>query len=206
VRSRRIFVVRIDDMISLTRRQIVLLLVPITVLLVVAGQRLSASGEENRPPPADLMPVPDGESELGSSQRLVVHVSGAVSRPGLYRVPDGARVADAVSRAGGLKPRADLSALNLAAPLADGQHVIVPRRALTGTGAVAGGAAPGGLVQLSSATIEQLDELPGIGPVTAQKIVDWRTTHGAFRSVDDLDQIPGIGPARVDQLRDLVIP
>jgi competence protein ComEA len=199
-------VVNIDDMITLTRRQIVLLLVPIAVLLVVAGQRLATSREADRAPAADLLAATEGESESASSQRLVIHVSGAVSRPGLYRVPEGARVADAVSRAGGLKPRADLSALNLAAPLADGQHVVVPRRAVAGAAPVAGGAVPGGLVQLSSATLEQLDELPGIGPVTAQKIIDWRTTHGAFRSVDDLDQIPGIGPARVDQLRDLVIP
>ena len=103
--------------------------------------------------------------------------------------------------------RADLSAVNLAAPLVDGQQVIVPRRGPDGMpAALAGTSAPGAKVSLASATVEQLDELPGIGPVTAEKIVDWRTTHGPFRSVDDLDDVPGIGPARIEQLRDLVTP
>ena len=103
--------------------------------------------------------------------------------------------------------RADLSAVNLAAPLVDGQQVIVPRRGPDGTpAALAGTSAPGAKVSLASATAEQLDALPGIGPVTAEKIIDWRTTHGPFRSVDDLDDVPGIGPARIEQLRDLVTP
>ena len=137
--------------------------------------------------------------------RLVVHVVGAVRRAGLFRLPEGARVADALARAGGPTARADLSLVNLAAPLADGQQVLVPRRGPPGS---APGATPvtGARVSLAMATVEQLDELPGIGPVTAQKIVDWRATHGPFRSVDDLDAIPGIGPARVEQLRDLVTP
>jgi competence protein ComEA len=98
-----------------------------------------------------------------------------------------------------------LSAVNLAAPLADGQQVVVPR--LLPPGAVAGASAvAGGKVSLAVATIDDLDELPGIGPVTAQKIVDWRTAHGPFRSVEDLDDVPGIGPARIEQLRDLVTP
>ena len=131
-------------------------------------------------------------------------------RPPTGPVPsaDGTRVADALARAGGPTRRADLSAVNLAAPLVDGQQVIVPRRGPAGTPAALGRARrrPGAKVSLASATVEQLDELPGIGPVTAQKIVDWRTTHGPFRSVDDLDDVPGIGPARIEQLRDLVTP
>ena len=101
---------------------------------------------------------------------------------------------------------ADLTAVNLAAPVADGQQIVVPLR-VTGAAAAAGAAtgAPA-RVSLASATLEQLDELPGIGPVTAQKILDWRQAHGPLRSVDDLDAIPGIGPARVEQLRDLVTP
>jgi competence protein ComEA len=95
--------------------------------------------------------------------------------------------------------------VNLAAPLADGQQVVVPRRGPPGS-APPGAPATGVKVSLAMATVEQLDELPGIGPVTAQKIVDWRATHGPFRSVEDLDAIPGIGPARVEQLRDLVTP
>ena len=115
-------------------------------------------------------------------------------------------MADALEHAGGPTRRADLALVNLAAPVADGQQIVVPARVAPGLGGAA--AAPGtpAKVSLASATIDQLDELPGIGPVTAQKIVDWRQTHGPLRSVDDLDAIPGIGPARVEQLRDLVTP
>ena len=122
-------------------------------------------------------------------------------RPGLYRLAEGTRVADAVARAGGATAPADTSALNLAAPLADGMQVLVPRKAVGPAGRTAGGR-----VSLGSATAAELDELPGVGPVTAQKIVDYRSQHGGFRSVDDLDAIPGIGPARIEQLRDLVSP
>ena len=139
---------------------------------------------------------------------LFVHVVGAVHHAGLFRIRDGSRVADALARAGGPTRHADLAAVNLAAPLVDGQQVIVPRRGPPGSAAAVGpgGAGTGVKVSLAAATVEQLDELPGIGPVTAQKIVDWRTTHGPFRSVDDLDEVPGIGPARIEQLRDLVTP
>ena len=133
---------------------------------------------------------------------------GAVRRAGLYRLREGARVADAIRRAGGVNARADVALVNLAAPLADGMQVVVPARPPAG-GAVESGSgptAPPGPVSLASATIEQLDELPGVGPVTAQKIVDWRQAHGPFASVDDLDEVPGIGPARIEQLRDLVTP
>ena len=143
-----------------------------------------------------------------------MHVVGAVRRPGLYRLREGARVADAVTRAGGATQRAELAALNLAAPLVDGIQVLVPRRAVT-SGAISPeseadlSAATTGLgskPSLASATAEELDELPGVGPVTAQKILDYRAEHGPFRSVDDLDAVPGIGPTRVEQLRDLVTP
>jgi len=150
---------------------------------------------------------------------LVVHVVGAVRRPGLYRLGEGKRVADAVARAGGPAKRADLAAVNLAAPLVDGTQVLVPARVDTTCGngasgttgaseAAAGLATPGAgpKVSLSTATAEQLDALPGVGPVTAQKILDYRAEHGAFGSVEDLDAVPGIGPARIDELRDLVTP
>jgi competence protein ComEA len=148
---------------------------------------------------------------------VVVHVVGAVRRPGLYQLREGARVADVVARAGGATRAAYLAGLNLAAPLVDGTQVLVPARAEAagGGGASAGeassaasGAAPGAapMLSLATATAEQLDELPGVGPVTAQKILDYRAEHGPFRSVDDLDAVPGIGPARIEQLRDLVTP
>ena len=183
------------------------------LVLVFAGQRLARTGTTTAPEVvAPLEPV----SDVSARPTLVVHVVGAVRRPGLLRLRQGARVADAVTRAGGATRRADLAALNLAAPLVDGVQVLVPRRASTSgpSGSTEGDlAAPSALESgvgpkpsLSSATADELDELPGVGPVTAQKILDYRAEHGPFRSVDDLDAIPGIGPARIEQLRDLVTP
>jgi competence protein ComEA len=195
--------------ITLTRTQLAMLAVPLIVLLAVAGSRLSGIGAGEGPSTAaPLARLDAGEPGAGpaAAAALVVHVVGAVHRPGLFHLKDGARVADAVARAGGPTRRADLSAVNLAAPLADGQQVIVPRRGPPGTTAAGTGAVPGAKVSLAIATVDQLDELPGIGPVTAQKIVDWRSSHGPFQSVDDLDDVPGIGPARIEQLRDLVTP
>jgi competence protein ComEA len=140
---------------------------------------------------------------------LLVHVVGAVYEPGLYRLREGSRVADALARAGGARPRAALDLVNLAAPVADGQQVLVPRRGEGQSPAApgAGGAATGAPVQkvhLNSATLEELDTLPGVGPVTAQKILDYRTEHGAFQTVDELDAVPGIGPTRLAELKPLV--
>jgi competence protein ComEA len=140
------------------------------------------------------------------SAPVVVDVVGAILRPGLYRFRQGARVADAVARAGGATRGADLALVNLAAPLADGEQVVVPRRGQATEAAGGSSAASTGPVHLNSATLEQLDGLPGVGPVTAQKILDYRQQHGAFGSVDELDAIPGIGPARLDQLHGLVAP
>jgi competence protein ComEA len=157
---------------------------------------------------ASTRPSPAGPG--GAAARLaVVDVEGAVRRPGLVRLAPGARVADAVARAGGFAPKADRTGVNLAATVADGQQVLVPR-AGAGGGAAAGLAGAGGAssapISLSSASAEQLDTLPGVGPVTAQKIVAYREQHGPFHSVDDLDAIPGIGPARLADLRGLVTP
>jgi competence protein ComEA len=192
--------------ITLTRAQVLLAAVPLAALLALAGSRLAATGTTRGPERAAALTVVDEPDR--SVQRLVVHVVGAVRRAGLYRVADGARVADALARAGGPSAEADLAALNLAAPLVDGQQIAVPVRLPPGAAPAAGapGTAAGAKVSLSSATVDELDELPGIGPVTAEKIVAWRTTNGPLRSVDDLDAIPGIGPARVEQLRDLVQP
>jgi competence protein ComEA len=193
--------------ITLSRSQLALVLVPLVVLLTVAGSRIAGVGASQGPasaaPLARVVPAKSAAAPL-----LFVHVVGAVHHSGLFRLRDGSRVADALARAGGPTRHADLTAVNLAAPLVDGQQVVVPRRGPLGSAPVAGAGRPGGgvMVSLASATVEQLDELPGIGPVTAQKIVDWRTSHGPFRSVDDLDDVPGIGPARIEQLRDLVTP
>jgi competence protein ComEA len=193
--------------ITLTRAQLALVAVPLLALLAVAGSRLAGVGASEGPARAVSLGRAGSVAGNDAAPKLFVHVVGAVRRPGLFGLKDGTRVADAVARAGGPTRRADLSAVNLAAPLVDGQQVIVPRRGPGGVpAALAGASAPGAKVSLASATAEQLDELPGIGPVTAEKIVDWRTTHGPFRSVDDLDDVPGIGPARIEELRDLVTP
>lgn len=139
-----------------------------------------------------------------------VHVTGAVRRPGVYRLPAWARLDLAVRRAGGAARGADLEGVNLAAKVSDGQQVVVPRKGAGGTlagsaGAVAGaGSAAAGPVSLNNATPEQLDQLDGVGPATAQKILEWRKEHGGFRSIDDLKQISGIGPKRFEALKDKV--
>jgi competence protein ComEA len=179
-------------------------------VLALLGQRLAHAGAESKPEvvAAQLEPV----AEAPARSVLVVHVVGEVRRPGLYRLRDGARIADAVHRAGGALRDADLAAVNLAAPLVDGIQVFVPSRVVAGAVPPAGGAAStgggaaGALVSLSSATVDELDGLPGVGPITAQKIIDYRTEHGPFASVDDLDAVPGIGPTRIEQLRELVTP
>jgi competence protein ComEA len=153
--------------------------------------------------------APGGDASTAAPAGLVVYVVGAVHRPGLFELPAGSRVADAVARAGGTTRKADPAALNLAAPVADGEQVLVPAMLPRAVAAAQGAPVPGapaGPIQLSSATAEQLDTLPGVGPATAQKILDYRAAHGAFRSVDELDQVPGIGPTRVEQLRGLVVP
>jgi competence protein ComEA len=178
-----------------SRQRALVLAAVALALLAVAGHTLAGAGTATDQPAAMLVP------EHTAAPKLVVHVAGAVRRPGLYRLAEGKRVADAVARAGGAAASADTAAINLAAPLADGMQVLVPRR-VPGTAGKPTTARP----SLSSASVEELDALPGIGPVTAQKIVDYRAAHGGFRSVEDLDAIPGIGPARVEQLRDLVSP
>jgi competence protein ComEA len=133
-----------------------------------------------------------------------VDVAGAVRRPGLYRLAPGTRVDDAVAAAGGATAHADVSAVNLAAPLADGEQVVVPVRGA----AVEGGGAAGstGPVDLNSATPEQLDTLPGVGPSTAARIVAYRQQHGPFHSLAELDGVSGIGPSKLAELKGLVTP
>lgn len=138
----------------------------------------------------------------GPAGDVVVDVTGAVSRPGVYRLPAGSRVTDAVERAGGPTGAAMLEAINLAARLADGQQVVVPKRGPAGTVAAgAGVAAEEGPISLGTATEEQLDTIDGIGPVTARNIVEYREQQGGLASVDQLDQVSGIGPATMESLR-----
>jgi competence protein ComEA len=146
-----------------------------------------------------------GFSLSGEGADVVVDVTGAVGRPGVYRLPAGSRVDDAVERAGGAAAGAELEAVNLAARLADGQQVVVPEQGPGGGAAVAAGDEEGP-ISLGTATIEQLDTIDGIGPVTAQDIVDFRDEHGGLASVDQLDQVSGIGPATMESLRARLAP
>jgi competence protein ComEA len=189
---------------ALDRRRIVVAAIALVVLLGLAGRFLLRSGGSSIPPPIRVA----APTQTAPRAQLFVDVVGAVRRPGLYRLREGSRVADAVTRAGGPTRAAQLELLNLAARIADGEQIVVPRRgppALGGGGTIGGGS-PSGPVHLNSATLEQLDALPGVGPVTAQKILDYRQQHGAFGSVEELDAIPGIGPARLSQLQGLVAP
>jgi competence protein ComEA len=188
----------------LSRRRALAGALLLAAALVVGGRYLSGAGASSGPARVER---PLEAVQASAPAALVVHVVGAVRRPGLYRLREGSRIADAVARAGGATRRADVSLVNLAAPVADGAQVVVPRRApVAAGGGAATATAPAGPLHLNTATLEQLDELPGIGPTTAQKILDFRDEHGAFTSVDELDAVPGIGPARLEQLREVAAP
>jgi competence protein ComEA len=184
----------------------------IVALGVVLLQRASpGSAAQGAAPAASTIPIADDSS--GTGGRVFVHVAGAVRKPGVYTLRAGSRVADAVERAGGARASADLNAVNLASKLEDGRQVLVPRRA-PGGGVAAATASPGAAgpapgvpaqpIDLNTATLEQLDTLDGVGPATAQKIIDYRTQHGGFGSVDELGQVSGIGDKRLAALRDHV--
>jgi competence protein ComEA len=141
---------------------------------------------------------------------VFVHVAGAVRHPGLYRLPSGSRIDDAVRAAGGVTEDGVLDALNLAAQVRDGDKVLVPstraQASTPGAAAAPGapGAAQGGTINLNTATAAELDALPGIGPAIAGRIIAYRDQHGGFRTVKDLMKVPGIGPAKFEQLHALV--
>lgn len=179
------------------------------VVLVLGGRALLQDRASKAAPAAEAAPAPDtGAIAAAPPQgRLVVDVTGAVRRPGVYRLPAGARVQDALRRAGGATRKANASAVNLAAKVADGQQILVPERAPAAPrSAVAGASTPAGPVSLNSATAEQLDQLDGVGPATAAKIIAWRTANGGFASIDDLAQVAGIGPKKLEALRPQVAP
>jgi competence protein ComEA len=191
------------------------------VLGVFALMRLTGSGSQEgagEPVRVDRSPAPSAARGGGGAEQagLYVHVAGAVRRPGLVRVPAGSRVAEAVVRAGGPSRKADLTGVNLAAQLEDGQQVVVPvAGALAGgagstaTGGAAAGAtagAPAVKPSLGSATVEQLDEIDGIGPTLAERIVEYRTENGGFGSLDELQDVEGIGEKRLETLREALQP
>jgi len=178
----------------------------LAILALLLGAWYLSRGDpaERVAPPAAISVEDDGG---GASGKVVVHVAGAVREPGVYRMPAGSRVDDAVGRAGGATSRADLTQVNLAAEVEDGRQVLVPRRvaaAAAGGATTAAPATPGVPLNLNTATLEQLDELDGIGPTTAQSILDYREEQGGFGSVDELNQVPGIGDVRLASLREQV--
>jgi competence protein ComEA len=176
-------------------------------LVAWLGARHLRHGSGDRAAPA----APPIELRQPHGGRVVVHVAGAVRRPGVYRLREGARVAAAVRSAGGATRRADLDALNLAGKVEDGRQIVVPRRvagaapaAAPGAGAPAVPGAPAPPIDLNTATLEQLDTLDGVGPATAQKILAYRQEHGGFGSVEELGEVAGIGEKRLAALRDRV--
>jgi competence protein ComEA len=194
---------------ALSRRQLLAGAAAIAVLLLLLIRHLGSGGASA--PAVTPLPAPT-RAKPAAAKLLVIDVAGAVRRPGLYRLRSGSRIDDAIAAAGGATGKAQLDTVNLAAPVADGEQVVVPRRGAVGAAAAAAasaptaGSSPSAPLDLNSATLEQLESLPGIGPVTAQKILDYRQQHGAFHAVAELQGVPGIGPAHMAQLKGLVIP
>ena len=181
------------------------------VLATLAAVRALGGGDGPPPSPIRLSEGPGARSARSASGRIFVHVAGAVRRPGLMRLPPGSRVADGLARAGGPTRRADLTGVNLAAQLADGQQIVVPTAGAAGSAAAApaAGGAPAGAVagvHLSTATVEQLDGIDGIGPTLAQRIIEYRDAHGGLRSLAELAQVEGIGEKRLATLREALQP
>jgi competence protein ComEA len=190
---------------ALSRRQLFGAAAAGVVLVLLLVRHLG--GGNAAPAVTPVQPV--AKPKAVAQKLLVVDVAGAVRHPGVYRLRSGLRVDDAIAAAGGTRPKAQLGPVNLAAPIADGEQIVVPGR---GVAVAAAGGAPAtrsstsAPLDLNSATLEELESLPGIGPVTAQKILDYRQQHGAFHSVAELQGVPGIGPAHMAQLKGLVIP
>lgn len=188
---------------EVSRSQLVVYAAIAVALLLVGARAIRGEGSDGTSfAAADSGGSRGGNFSVGGQAGdLVVDVTGAVRRPGVYRMPAGSRVDDAVTRAGGPTGKAELEAVNLAARLADGQQVVVPERRPAAAPTAAGATAEEGPISLGTATVEQLEEIDGIGPVTAGDIVKFRDEHGGLSSVDQLDQVPGIGPATMEALR-----
>ncbi|WP_143261831.1 ComEA family DNA-binding protein, partial [Allokutzneria sp. NRRL B-24872] len=148
--------------------------------------------------PAPVVSAPVAPQQ--KTTQLVVSVVGRVGKPGLVSLPEGARIADAVQAAGGVLPDADPATVNLARKVSDGEQIVVGAPAPPGES----GPSENAKISLNTATVQQLDGLPGVGQVTAQRIVQWRTKHGRFASVDQLREVDGIGSSRLAKLRELV--
>jgi competence protein ComEA len=180
------------------------------VVEAAAPHTEAGTGAGPKPGPGRAMDAPSGSATGTPGAEIVVDVSGKVREPGIHRLPAGSRVVDALEAAGGVRPGTETAGLNRARFLVDGEQVVVggpaPAQAQPPAGTTAAGAAPTGPVSLNTATVEQLDTLPGVGPVLAQHIIDHRTRHGGFRSVEELREVNGIGERRFADLRNLVRP
>ena len=186
---------------ELSRSQLIVY-AAIALAILLIGARWIRSGADGAAGRAQASFAADSFRGDEGNGDVVVHVAGAVRRPGVYRLPAGSRVTDAVRRAGGFERAANRDAINLAARLSDGQQVVVSGPGLAA--AAAGGQA--GPVSLGSATAEQLDQIEGIGPVTAQKIIEFRDQHGGLSSIEQLDEVDGIGPSTMETLRSSLQP
>ncbi len=177
----------------------------VVALAVGAGAWFGTRGGAELPPLA-IADGPVVEMATTPGDELVVHVSGWVAVPGLVRVPDGSRVADVVAAAGGARTGAVLAGMNLAEPVRDGQQVVVPGpEAVAAAGAGAGGVTSDGRVRVNDAEAAELEDLPGVGPVLASRIVEHREHNGPFEAVEDLLDVPGIGERKLASLRDSIV-
>lgn len=176
----------------------------LAVAAVVLVAAVAFFALRSRPSQESVPVVQTSASPSAIATELVVAVSGQVNRPGLVRLPVGARVADALQAAGGVLPGVDLSSLNLARKLTDGELIAVGVPGVSGVAGADPGAPPG-RVNLNTATLAQLDTLPGVGPVLGQRIIDFRSKRGGFRSVNDLRQVEGVGEETFGRLKDLVV-
>jgi competence protein ComEA len=216
--------------VQLSRRQIIAY-VAVAVVVVAVGVRYVVLPRQGGPSEAQavvLAPVAPSPSAAASEAAspaasptpdVMVYVCGAVRTPGVVRLPAGARVTDALELAGGPTAKAELAAVNLAAQVTDGQQILVPERGAavasassssgsSSSGALgvapAGGSAPGAVVNINTASLDELDSLDGVGPSTAQKIIDYRTENGGFKTVDEIKEVPGIGDAKFAAMQDSI--
>jgi competence protein ComEA len=174
------------------------------VLLLVFGSLIAYS--RSRPKTVRVIEKESSQGATARRRELTVHVAGAVISPGLYEVPEGSRVADALSKAGGASPDAVLDNLNLAAKLKDGEKILVPRRVepAAGQGPATEAGSSTQAININTADAVELDKLPGVGPSLARRIIEYRDKNGQFSSVEELDNVTGIGPSKLESLKDLV--
>jgi len=202
-------------MTKLTKEQLPWLAVALFSGIAIGALAVALSGR-NRPAPIFITPPGPTATPLPEPTRapLKVHLSGEVATPAVYELPPGAILQDAIEAAGGLTSAAAADVVNLALPLSNGMHIHIPAQdqvesdptlvERSGSLAIPFEAPAGGLINLNTATLAELEQLPGIGPSTAQKIVDYRQANGPFATVEDIQNVSGIGPAKLEQIRNLV--